>query len=233
MNAKIKRHLNKPDMGNRSQNTIGIQLLMHPSFFAKCSSVGNVNRTYQPICKIFAIHTQEQLDCRNQMVKTLEAADFTKSEALAEWRDIVTHCTGAATREFVRLYGDVADYLEPSARADKCLRHAAAIAMAEMIKEVDLRMRGTKANRTPTPVFCFSYSNERTVRDVKLGVRVKVFRRDAELCGGVQRCMICKNENPGAAWHVDHKIPLAKGGTNHIDNLQTLCANCNLGKGKT
>jgi 5-methylcytosine-specific restriction endonuclease McrA len=31
--------------------------------------------------------------------------------------------------------------------------------------------------------------------------------------------------------HIDHKLPVALGGTDDIDNLQVLCASCNLHKG--
>jgi 5-methylcytosine-specific restriction endonuclease McrA len=37
-------------------------------------------------------------------------------------------------------------------------------------------------------------------------------------------------KNDGVAVEVDHIVPVAKGGTNDIENLQTLCRNCNQGK---
>lgn len=41
------------------------------------------------------------------------------------------------------------------------------------------------------------------------------------------RCVKCSS----SPVEVDHIIPLSKGGTNHIDNLQPLCKPCNSGKG--
>ena len=35
----------------------------------------------------------------------------------------------------------------------------------------------------------------------------------------------------GVTLHVDHITPRSRGGTDQIDNLQTLCAKCNIGKG--
>lgn len=42
----------------------------------------------------------------------------------------------------------------------------------------------------------------------------------------------CKNCNSFKNLHVDHIIPVCEGGTNDFENLQTLCATCNLKKGR-
>jgi hypothetical protein len=44
------------------------------------------------------------------------------------------------------------------------------------------------------------------------------------------RCCMCKRS--GLELAVDHKVPLAQGGTDALDNLQTLCVDCNRGKWK-
>ncbi len=42
------------------------------------------------------------------------------------------------------------------------------------------------------------------------------------------RCAICGEFVPYDAFTVDHIIPLAKGGTNELNNLQCTCKTCNL-----
>lgn len=54
------------------------------------------------------------------------------------------------------------------------------------------------------------------------GLRQVVWRRD----GG--RCVQCGAESN---LHFDHIIPVARGGATTIENLQILCAQCNLSKG--
>ena len=57
------------------------------------------------------------------------------------------------------------------------------------------------------------------------GLRYDVLRRDGF------RCRICgATQADGAKLHVDHIIPIAKGGKTEISNLQTLCDLCNIGK---
>ncbi len=58
-------------------------------------------------------------------------------------------------------------------------------------------------------------------------VRFAVLNRDGF------SCRYCGRSAPDVDLHVDHVIPVARGGTNDLDNLVTACADCNLGKGVT
>jgi len=64
-------------------------------------------------------------------------------------------------------------------------------------------------------------------RSIPLNIRVKVLNRDNF------RCVFCGKSpatDVGVKLHVDHVVPFSKGGTNSLDNLQSLCEQCNLGK---
>jgi hypothetical protein len=64
-------------------------------------------------------------------------------------------------------------------------------------------------------------------RTIKLGLRYDVLRRDHF------RCVTCGRSpatDLGCHLHVDHIKPFSAGGLTVIDNLQTLCEGCNLGK---
>ncbi|MGA2121530.1 MAG: HNH endonuclease [Methanoregula sp.] len=70
------------------------------------------------------------------------------------------------------------------------------------------------------------YSKENS-RNVSLSLRYKVLNRDHF------KCVFC-GKNPstdfGTKLHIDHIIPFSKGGKSTLENLQTLCDSCNLGK---
>lgn len=59
-------------------------------------------------------------------------------------------------------------------------------------------------------------------KDISVRKRFLVFKRDR------YRCRICGRS--GIELEVDHKIPVEKGGSDALDNLQTLCFDCNRGK---
>ena len=44
------------------------------------------------------------------------------------------------------------------------------------------------------------------------------------------RCRECGATNKQTRLHVDYILPVAKGGTNDLNNLQTLCEECNSAK---
>lgn len=90
----------------------------------------------------------------------------------------------------------------------------------ELHKEIDivyneldmLRRKSRKKNK----------SKRRLISGKK---RHAVFARDN------YRCQICgATVDDGAKLHIDHILPVSKGGTNDITNLQILCEKCNLGK---
>ena len=55
-------------------------------------------------------------------------------------------------------------------------------------------------------------------------VRFRILRRDKF------RCQLCGSNPSEASLHVDHRMPVAAGGTNDEANLWTLCSTCNLAK---
>lgn len=63
---------------------------------------------------------------------------------------------------------------------------------------------------------------------VKLGLRYKVLVRDRFRC---VRCGSSPATKLSCCLHVDHMLPWSKGGKTVLENLQTLCEDCNLGKG--
>jgi len=64
-------------------------------------------------------------------------------------------------------------------------------------------------------------------RNISLSARLKVLSRDNF------RCVYC-GKSPatdlGTKLHIDHIIPFSKGGKTEVNNLQTLCEECNYGK---
>lgn len=55
---------------------------------------------------------------------------------------------------------------------------------------------------------------------------------DAMLDGQDRRCYLCGCELKGRDFHLEHKIPLIRGGSHTPSNLAAACADCNLSKGK-
>jgi hypothetical protein len=71
---------------------------------------------------------------------------------------------------------------------------------------------------------------EADCREVRPGLRFKAFMRDHF------RCVAC-GRSPAThlniELHADHVLAVANGGKTTLENLQTLCHECNLGKGRT
>jgi predicted transcriptional regulator len=65
------------------------------------------------------------------------------------------------------------------------------------------------------------------VRKVSIGLRFAVFKRDRF------RCVACgrsPSTHPDCILHADHTVPWSKGGLTKLENLRTLCSDCNIGR---
>jgi hypothetical protein len=65
-------------------------------------------------------------------------------------------------------------------------------------------------------------------RTINWRLRATVLIRDNCIC---RMCGASPAKDPAVTLHVDHVVPWARGGTTTLDNLQTLCSACNVGKG--
>lgn len=63
---------------------------------------------------------------------------------------------------------------------------------------------------------------KRVSRSISSSMRLRVYKHDG------YQCVVCKSNEDLV---VDHIVPLAKGGTNARENLQTMCSPCNSSKG--
>lgn len=68
-------------------------------------------------------------------------------------------------------------------------------------------------------------SHPKKSRSIPLSVRLDVLTRDG------YKCVYCGRSSQQIDLEIDHIIPYSKGGSNQIDNLQSLCFDCNRGKG--
>ena len=71
---------------------------------------------------------------------------------------------------------------------------------------------------------------QRSNRDPSLRLRWQVLQRDRFSCCA---CGASPAMSPAVVPQVDHVVPWSKGGETILENLQTLCSRCNLGKSNT
>lgn len=70
-------------------------------------------------------------------------------------------------------------------------------------------------------------AKHKTSRSINLRLRFLVLKRDNFKCCN---CGASPAKDPSVELHIDHIKPWSKGGETVIDNLQTLCSKCNIGK---
>jgi 5-methylcytosine-specific restriction endonuclease McrA len=97
-------------------------------------------------------------------------------------------------------------------------------ALEEFVKHANRR----RIHKTPDPFAGKLVKKNRTSRNINYMLRYKVLTRDDYTC---VKCGRSPANEKGVRLHVDHIKPYSKGGESVINNLQTLCRECNIGKG--
>lgn len=100
-----------------------------------------------------------------------------------------------------------------------------------VIRDLINQANSQKANqpakrKTKKSAATSSQSKPKPSRYMPAKVRISVLHRDGYKCVFCGRCAKQKVQ-----LEVDHIVPFSQGGSNNICNLQTLCFDCNRGKG--
>lgn len=122
--------------------------------------------------------------------------------------DLEVTITGASTLECVRI---VSDATSPKTGDKLSQKLPSCEALNWHDKQHKEFAKGTGKRRTLSPK-----------------IRREVFLRDGFKC---QECGAYPARDRLVWLEVDHVVPVAKGGTDDLSNLQTLCNHCNTGKG--
>lgn len=88
-------------------------------------------------------------------------------------------------------------------------------------------IKSGKVSELPPPVPKTSRRSRRTGRKVNWRLRAQVLIRDNCIC---QMCGTSPAKNSNVILHADHIKPWSRGGDTILENLQTLCQKCNIGK---
>lgn len=87
---------------------------------------------------------------------------------------------------------------------------------------------GKRRMKTPAEMVEAVYGRRRRTARSKIieksGKRDAIFNRAEGRC---EWCGVVLSED----WHLDHLVPMSKGGTDEIENLRASCSSCNLSRG--
>ena len=91
-----------------------------------------------------------------------------------------------------------------------------------------------RLQQTMGSLFHHGYVTTRTDIPRRTDIEAPIhYRQNKHVLYGQQEglCAGCKVDIPFKLYEVDHVVPVSRGGTDHLDNLQLLCAHCNRLKG--
>ncbi|MCK6123928.1 HNH endonuclease [Microbacterium sp. EYE_5] len=144
-----------------------------------------------------------------------ERADVAKTRFDAVEERLFTETLLERPTPQARIVG-VARYTSPQGRNSYEKSHA--WGFDDLRQELGLA-REDRDRRSTTQ---FLRDRERSLLTPKM--RIDVLQRDG------RRCRACGATADDATLHIDHIIPVSRGGLTEMSNLQVLCQSCNLGK---
>ncbi|QDL08452.1 HNH endonuclease [Brasilonema octagenarum UFV-E1] len=100
------------------------------------------------------------------------------------------------------------------------LIHQANSEKADKSKKPKVKKSAATKSRTKS-----KQDSSKRSRHIPASVRVSVLHKDG------YKCVFCGRSSQQVQLEVDHIVPFSKGGSNDLNNLQTLCTDCNRGKG--
>jgi len=101
------------------------------------------------------------------------------------------------------------------------------LCVGEMLDGIVMPYPAHQSSHTETTDKVSSTPVHKTKRDISLQLRYQILKRDNFKCCA---CGTSPAKIPSVELHIDHIIPWSKGGETTLENLQTLCSKCNLGK---
>lgn len=162
------------------------------------------------------------------MIKTRKGMD---SEQRKRIRGELIHCLRHLGYEidsrnqitFGTFDGRKGHFLDTTAEAFIRSFAVAAVIKGHFMQNKGYKLPGLHYEKLAHPVDAVSRTNRG--RSIPDGLRYQVLERDGQ-------CLLCgATPQSGVKLHVDHITPFSQGGPTELGNLQTLCAQCNLGKG--
>jgi 5-methylcytosine-specific restriction endonuclease McrA len=99
--------------------------------------------------------------------------------------------------------------------------------ISSQYRALNKKWRKSKTGRIITATIKANYRSK--VKRISSRDMAEVLRRNI-LQFGRATCYLCKKRVPISRAHIDHKIPVSRGGMNTISNLELACAYCNRSK---
>ena len=179
-------------------------------------------------CTIYAIGQTTVWNMSvTQTLYTEEVKEAALEYLIPSYYSIDTPCYCWYLIEDIKDYGDRNILAQLRTTSNKDLIHVAQIA-GNAPWQVHLASTLTKEEILVPKIIPRAYNPHQKERNkMTPGLRFQIFKRDG------YKCCICgrTSKEDGVKLHVDHKKAIANGGLTELNNLWTLCQDCNLGKG--